>query len=410
MLFASFALVGQLLQPVPQEYAVDTGHSILEFSIRFLVTRVKGRFTQWHGTILYDSLRPEHSSITVVVETKSIDTGWPHRDQHLRTSDFFAVERYPTILFQSDRLRQVAAGWVAEGQLTMHGVTRTVALPFRFLPGSPQRAPESRSMTLNLEGNLRLARADFGITGGSTYHSWFNQARAATMGDSVDLSFEVEAWRADAASLRPPQVDSAIARVATGGADPYLKALEERRQRAPANQWASYYRGPEFVARGLLWEGRTQDAVALAAGLTRLFPELPDAQLLLGFAAQVAKDSRGSAEAYAKGRELFAKTPRPKPDPEFPQVDDHWYYLDQLIRTALERGTTQAALGLARVVAELYPDIARAQARLGQALAAAGQAAEAQAAFAKALAADPNDTMALEYRRRTARRPAEGAP
>src|SRR5690349_23113514 len=88
-----------------EEYVVDAGHSIVEFSIPFAFTRVKGRFTEWHGTVLYDRSNPARSSVTAVIDTKSIDTGWPHRDEHLRTSDFFDVERFPTIVFQSDSLR-----------------------------------------------------------------------------------------------------------------------------------------------------------------------------------------------------------------------------------------------------------------------------------------------------------------
>src|SRR2546423_3760510 len=106
-----------------QEYRVDAGHSIIEFSIGFAFSRVKGRFTQTHGTILYDPVDPANSSVTVVLETPSLDTGWPHRDEHLKTSDFFDVERYPTITFQSTRLRRSRNEWVADGQLTMHGVT-----------------------------------------------------------------------------------------------------------------------------------------------------------------------------------------------------------------------------------------------------------------------------------------------
>src|SRR5689334_11290825 len=84
-----------------QEYTVDAGHSIVEFSVGFALARVKGRFPDTHGTILYDPEHPERSSISVVIETKTIDTGWPHRDEHLRTDDFFDVEKYPTITFQS---------------------------------------------------------------------------------------------------------------------------------------------------------------------------------------------------------------------------------------------------------------------------------------------------------------------
>src|SRR5262245_35719146 len=79
----------------PREYTVDFGHSIVEFSIGFAFNRVKGRFTAAKGAILYDEQNVANSSVTMVIESKSIDTGWPHRDEHLRTDDFFDVEKYP---------------------------------------------------------------------------------------------------------------------------------------------------------------------------------------------------------------------------------------------------------------------------------------------------------------------------
>src|SRR4051794_6339283 len=93
-----------------REYTVDFGHSIVEFSIGFAFSRVKGRFTDAKGTILYDESNPVRSSVTMVFDAKSIDTGWPHRDEHLRTDDFFDVGKYPTIVFQSERLTRSGDG------------------------------------------------------------------------------------------------------------------------------------------------------------------------------------------------------------------------------------------------------------------------------------------------------------
>src|SRR5262249_681425 len=89
-----------------QESPLGAGHAIREFSIPFAFARVKGRFTDWRGTILLDRSNLENSSLSMVIEAKSIDTGWPHRDEHLRTSDFFDVERFPRMLFKSDRVRR----------------------------------------------------------------------------------------------------------------------------------------------------------------------------------------------------------------------------------------------------------------------------------------------------------------
>jgi polyisoprenoid-binding protein YceI len=172
------AASAQQQQPAVEEYAVDVGHSIIEFSIPFAFTRVKGRFTEWTGTILYDRANPASSSVTAVIDAKSIDTGWPHRDEHLRTSDFFDVERFPKIIFQSDRLRpRRRAGSPTAADHARRDEERLVADPTRG--GSPQRGPESNNLLLDAASESRIARKDFGITGGSQYNSWFTAARAA---------------------------------------------------------------------------------------------------------------------------------------------------------------------------------------------------------------------------------------
>lgn len=381
------------------EYAIDPGHSIVEFSIGFALTRVKGRFTQWRGTILYDSINPANSSVTAIIETRSIDTGWPNRDRHLRTSDFFDVEKFPTITFRSERLRFAGDSWVAEGQLTMHGVTRSVNLPFRFLPSSPSRSPESRTMLLNASGNVRLTRTDFGILGGSTYNSWFTRARSATMSDSVEISMEVEGWRADATTYRTPAIEAALARLGESGLGAHLQRLLEQRTRVAGAEWPRYFRGQDFLIRALLNSNRARDAVALATALTDLFPGSADPYLILGFSHSSAADDDAAASAYARAKALYSAPPKDTAE-QFPQDDERWYYVDHLVQTALEAGRTREAVGLARVVAEIYSGIARAHSRYGQALALAGRYREAEAAFDRALQTDPMDTRALEYRRR----------
>jgi polyisoprenoid-binding protein YceI len=382
-----------------QEYSVDAGHSIVEFSIGFALTHVKGRFTEWNGTILYDSITPANSSITAILQTKSIDTGWPHRDQHLRTSDFFDVERFPTIMFQSTKLRRDGDSWIADGPLTMHGVTKPVSLPFRFLPSSPSRSAESGNMTLNLEGRLRLARADFGILGGSTYNSWFTRARAATVADSVDIDFEVEAWRADAATVRSAGVAAVLERIATSAVDSQIRRLRDQRSKMDSAQWSGLVRGYDFVVRALVLSGKRTDAVALATALAELFPRSTDAQLVLGFAADAAGERTKANVAFERAKSLYVP-PKRDPNEPFPQVDESWYYADLLARMSLEAGLVSVALDVSRVVAEIYPDVARAHSRYGEALALAGKTADADAAFRKALERDPTETRALEYRRR----------
>ena len=384
--------------PRLQDYSVDAGHSIVEFSIGFAFSRVKGRFTHSNGTILYDTVDPSRSSVTIVIDAKTIDTGWPHRDEHLRTSDFFDVEKYPTIVFQSERLARTSDGWLAEGPLTMHGVTKRIAIPFRFLQ-PPTRSPESGWMILNVEGAVRLARRDFGILGGATFNSWFDAARAATMSDTVAVTLEIEGWNTDAKSQRPPPVEAALERIKTSGVQSQIDRLTAARKAQPAASPAGYVNGADFVTRALIETGRVQDAVALSRAVAELFPDVPRAHVMLGVTLAIAGDTRGAEREYAKAKEVF-KPPVVDRNEKFPQVDDNWYYLDQLTRMLVEWGRASVAVPVARTVADLYPGTARAHTRLGIALAAVGDVQGAAAAYAKALSIDPNETRALEYRRR----------
>ena len=385
-------------KPVLQEYRMDAGHSITEFSIRFAFSRVKGRITEGNGTILYDPVTPAASSISVVLNTKSLDTGWPHRDEHLRTSDFFDVEKFPTIEFRSTRLSETGDGWNAEGDLTMHGVTKRVAIPFQFTQ-PPTRSPESRWMILNVAGSTRLSRLDFGILGGSAFNSWFDKARAATMGDSVDIEIELEGYWPDAASQRSPQVEAALQRIVANGVPSQIARLDSASRTWTPAQAAGYLTGYDYVVRALIATCRIPDAAALAGALARLYPESHRAALIQAFTLGVSGDPAGADRKYAEGKRLF-RPPVRDPNEKFPQDDDTWWYLDQLARTAHELGYRAEVVPLARAIAELYPQTARAMTTYGQALAAVGDAKGASTAYSRALEIDPRESRAMEWRRR----------
>jgi polyisoprenoid-binding protein YceI len=384
--------------PSLREYRVDFGHSIVEFSIKFAFSRVKGRFTQGSGTILYDSAAPANSSITMIMESKSLDTGWPHRDDHLRTSDFFDIDRYPTIEFRSRRLSQTPRGWLAEGDLTMHGVTKQITIPFQFLQ-PPVRSAESRWMVMNVGGEMRLARADFGITGGSTFNSWFNKARAATMGDSVDISMEVEGYSPDAASQLPAGIADVLERIKANGVQSQITRLQDLKKTKSPAEFEPYFRGADLVIRGLIGSCRVPEAATLAKAVTELFPDSHSARLINGFVLSVTGDTRAAAAEYAKAKELF-RPPVRDPNEKFPQVDDNWWYMDQLALAALEWGYLKQAVLLARTVAELYPGTAQAHTTYGETLALSGDAKAAAVEYERALRVDPRETRAVEWQRR----------
>jgi polyisoprenoid-binding protein YceI len=114
--------------PAAGTYEIDPAHSAVEFVGRHLMlTKVRGRFGKFEGTITVAD-DPLQSSVDVVIDAASVDTGDEKRDGHLRSADFLNVDEYPTLEFHSTRLEPVGDRWTLEGDLTIRGVTRRVRL------------------------------------------------------------------------------------------------------------------------------------------------------------------------------------------------------------------------------------------------------------------------------------------
>jgi tetratricopeptide (TPR) repeat protein len=252
-------------------------------------------------------------------------------------------------------------------------------------------------MILNATSTFRLARKDFGITGGDKYNAWFNAARMATMADSVDVVIEAEGWWADAESQRSPGLIAAVQRVKTAGIAAQIDRVKTNLAGKPDSTLMDYFAGPDLLVCELLEEDSAK-GVELARGLLSIF-QGTWAYAVYGHALAVTGDTAGAARQYAEAKRVFKPRTR-DPNEKFPQDDEQWFYLDQLVRTSLERGHIVAATSLARVVAELYPGIARASATYGWALSQAGDKQGAAEQFAKALRIDSLDTRTMELRRR----------
>ncbi|MCG6954648.1 MAG: YceI family protein [Gemmatimonadetes bacterium] len=147
-------------------WTIDGTHSQVEFAVKHMMfTTVRGRFDDFEGTVVLSPNAPERSSVAVEIKTGSIDTQVDARDQHLRSADFFDVEKYPTITFRSRRvegdLSEPGNAFTIVGDLTLHGVTREVVLNATFDgtgsdPWGNTRAGFSAETTID--------RRDFGLT------------------------------------------------------------------------------------------------------------------------------------------------------------------------------------------------------------------------------------------------------
>lgn len=141
--------------------AIDRSHSEVAFQVRHLITKVRGRFLEFDGTIALDEGDLSRSLVEVAIQAASIDTGEPDRDKHLRSADFFEVDKYPALTFKSTEIRPKGQdAFDVMGDLTIHGITRPVTLAASVL--GKARDPWGNEK-FAFEGELTLNRKDFGL-------------------------------------------------------------------------------------------------------------------------------------------------------------------------------------------------------------------------------------------------------
>jgi polyisoprenoid-binding protein YceI len=145
------------------KYDIDANHSNLGFSIPIAggLSNVRGKFTEFTVTIVYDDKDVTKSSVDAVIKAASIHTGIEGRDAHLRKPDFFDVEKYPEITFKSSRIEKKGKGFIAHGAFSMHGVTKEIAIPFTV--NGVNTDAKTGKTTLGATGRTTVNRRDFGI-------------------------------------------------------------------------------------------------------------------------------------------------------------------------------------------------------------------------------------------------------
>jgi polyisoprenoid-binding protein YceI len=145
------------------KYNIDVAHSNIGFAIPIAggLSHVRGKFTDFTVNIVYDDKDVAKSSVDAVIKAASIDTGIENRDKHLRTADFFDVEKYHEITFKSSQIMKKGKGFIAHGTFTMHGVSKEIALPFTI--NGVNRDQKTGKTVLGLTARTALNRRDFGI-------------------------------------------------------------------------------------------------------------------------------------------------------------------------------------------------------------------------------------------------------
>jgi polyisoprenoid-binding protein YceI len=174
-------------------FTIDPAHSVIGFSIRHMViAKVRGSFTRFHGTVELDGEDVTCSRVEVWVDAASVDTNEPDRDAHLRSADFFDVERYPEITFLGTHVEVLDDTRLdVSGDLTLHGVTREFTLATTF--GGRAIDPWG-SERIGFGATASLDRREFGLVWNAPL-----EAGGVLVGNVVDAVIEVEAVRAPAA-------------------------------------------------------------------------------------------------------------------------------------------------------------------------------------------------------------------
>ena len=171
---------------------IDTTHSGINFSIRHMVvSKVRGRFAKYSGSVQLDEDDLTLSSVQATIDASSIDTGTQQRDDHLRSADFFDVEKFPELRFESKRIERVNERFYRMiGDLSIRDVTREVTLDVEY--GGRAKDPWGNER-VGFIAETTLDRKDFGL-------GWNQllEAGGVLVGDRVEIELEMQAVKASA--------------------------------------------------------------------------------------------------------------------------------------------------------------------------------------------------------------------
>lgn len=160
-------------------YSLDPVHCSATFKALHLgVSRVRGRFNDVSGKASFDEKDAAKSSIEVQIKAESVDTGNADRDKHLRSPDFFNAKQFTTLSFKSTKVEKSDKGYQITGDLTIHGVTKAITVPFEIVGKGKGMKGEER---IGGETTFTIKRSDYGMN-----------FMVGPVGDEIEISVSVE--------------------------------------------------------------------------------------------------------------------------------------------------------------------------------------------------------------------------
>lgn len=168
-----------------EKWEIDKNHSNVYFDVRHTYATVRGKFDDFSGTLQFDPNKLALSSVAIEVNTKSINTNIAKRDNHLRSEEFFAVNEYPTMTFQSTGIKLKEGNkYTLEGHLTIKGKTSKVTVPFTYF-GTRENPLKKGQKVAGFEARFSINRLDYGV-GTGKYDNM------GVIGNRVDILIALE--------------------------------------------------------------------------------------------------------------------------------------------------------------------------------------------------------------------------
>ena len=172
----------------PSEWEIDRAHSAVYFDIRHTYATVRGQFDDFSGKFIFDPENIGASECGMEVKVKSINTNIRKRDDHLRSDEFFAVKEYPTMTFQTEKIRQVDGNrFQAEGKLTVRGITKKIVVPFTYF-GMKENPLKPKQLVAGFEAKFTIDRLQYDVGTGKYYEM-------GVIGKDVDVTITLEVLR-----------------------------------------------------------------------------------------------------------------------------------------------------------------------------------------------------------------------
>ena len=184
MLFSMLLMTNFAFAEV-EKWEIDRAHSNIYFDVRHTYATVRGQFNDFSGTLQFDPGNLELGQVMFEVNTKSVNTGIPNRDNHLRSDEFFAVKKFPTMRFESTAVKRKEGNqYTLEGNLTVRGKTSPVTVPFTYY-GTRENPLKKGQKVAGFEARLSINRLDYQVGTGKYFEM-------GVIGKKVDILVALE--------------------------------------------------------------------------------------------------------------------------------------------------------------------------------------------------------------------------